>query len=192
MTRNDTFYKILFSIQMVLIPLTMASYLIFPVWSTALFITAILVAKIWMELFKDKENHVHAIINAIGSALVISALTIFFVVEGFVDNIALCVFVVVFNIAANAFRATLFKSAMPEMVNAVDACISLFEYLTLAAFAVVAFIMIETTMLIAEVALFAILLTSIASIAYKTYYVFKTYDVWSKIKNFFAKIFKRR
>lgn len=192
MTRNDTFYKILFAIEVALLPLTMAAYLLLPTWSTAVFIVGILVVKIWMELFKDKENHVHAIIGAIGSALTISTLTIFFTVQGTIESVVLCVFVVVFVVLMNVLKATLFNSLMPEMINAVDACVSLFEYLILAAFVVVSFLVVEITMLIAEVAVFAILLTSIVSVAYKMYYVFKTNDVWSKIKTFFAKIFRRR
>lgn len=191
MTRNDTFYKILFAIQIALLPLTMAAYLLLPTWSTALFITAIVVAKIWMGLFKDKENHVHTIIETIASALIISLLTIFFTAKGFIDSVVLCVFVVVFIVLMNVLKAFLFKSTMPEMVNAVDACVTLFEYFILIAFAVVVLHMVETTVLIVEVATFAILLTSIVSVAYKLYYVFKTYDVWSKIKTFFANIFKR-
>ena len=191
MTRNDTFFKILFAIELALLPLVMAANILLPVWAIGLFITGILVAKIWMELFKNKENHTHTVISAIGNALTISTLAIFFTAQGYIDSVALCVFVVIFAVLANIFKALLFKSNMPEMVDAVDACGVLFEYFVLVALIVVVLRTVETTQLIVNVALFALLLTSLVSAVYKLFYVFRTYDVWTKTKNFFAKIVRR-
>jgi len=192
MTRNDTFYKILFAIQLALLPLTMSAYFLLPVWSIALFVVSIVVVKIWMELFKNKEDRVHALIGGIGNALTISTLVIFFTVQGFIESVALCVFVVIFVVLINFFRVFLFNSAMPEMVDAVDACNNIFDYLTLITLAVVAFRAVNTTIMFVNIALFALLLTAVVSVAYKIYYIFKTYDVWGKIKSFFAKLIKRK
>ena len=192
MTRNDRFFKILFAIEIALLPLVMAAKFLLPTWLIGLFIIGILVAKIWMELFKDKENRIHTIINLIGDTLTISTLTIFFTVQGYIDSIILCVFVVIFVALANLFKALLLKSKMPEMIDAVDACNTLFVYLVLGALIVITLHFIETTQLIVNVALFALLLTSLVSVAYKGYYMFKTYDVWTKIKNMFAKLLRRK
>ena len=53
MTRNDTLFKILFAIEVALLPLTMAAYLLMPTWSVCVFIAAILIAKI---SFSDQFN----------------------------------------------------------------------------------------------------------------------------------------
>ena len=43
MTRNDTFFKILFAIEIALLPLVMAAEIMMPAWSMGLFIVGILV-----------------------------------------------------------------------------------------------------------------------------------------------------
>ena len=90
MTRNDTFFKIMFAIQIALIPLAMASYLLMPKWTVGLFIAGILLAKVWTELFKTKSNRTHKLIIMIGNILTISALVIFFTIYNYI-NIALCI-----------------------------------------------------------------------------------------------------
>lgn len=186
MTRNDTFFKILFAIEIALLPLVMAAEIMMPDWSMGLFIAGILVARIWMELFKNKENRAHIIINSIGSVLTISSLVIFFSVKGFI-NVTLCVFLVIFVVLMNLFKIFLHGKSMPEMIDAVDACFLLFECLTLAGLAII--VLYD---LIVDIALFALLLTSIVSVAYKIFYIFKTYNVWGLIKDTFAKLFRRR
>ena len=192
MTRNDTFYKILFAIEIALLPLTMAFSLLLDPWVAGLCVAGIIVTKIWMELFKDKENMVHSIVGSISSALTVSSLAIFFTIQGIVESVVLCVFAVIFVVLANVLKATLFKSSMPEMINAVDACVSLFEYFILIALVVILFYVSEATILLLEVGIFAILLTTLVSVAYKTFYIIKTYDVWNKTKLFFAKMFRRK
>ena len=186
MTRNDTFFKILFAIEVALLPLVMAADTMMPTWSVGLFIAGVLVAKIWMEIFKNKEDRAHVIINSIGNILTISSLVIFFAVKNYV-NYVLCGFIVVFVILMNLFRILLHGKAMPEMIEAVDTCHVLFECLTVAGLAV-----IVLNSLMADIALFALLLTAIASVIYKIFYVVKTYNVIGLIKDTFAKLFRRR
>ena len=181
MTRNDTLFKILFTLEIGLIPLAMAAYLMFPQWSVGIFVAGILVSKIWIELFKNKEDKTHLILNAIGSALTISSLVIFFTIYNYV-NVVLCVFVVILAILTNIFKVAMFNKSMPEMIEAVDSCFMLFECLALVGFTFVIFYQ-----LIADIALFAILLTACVSVAYKTYLVCRNYGVWGKIRNVFRR-----
>jgi len=74
MTRNDTFFKILFAIEIALLPLVMASYMLMPHWTVGLFIAGILIVKIWLELFKNKDDKVHKIIMLIGNILTVATL----------------------------------------------------------------------------------------------------------------------
>lgn len=183
MTRNDTFFKILFTTELGLIPLTMAIYLLFPNarWIVGLLIAGILIAKIWIELFKNKENRTHMILNAIANALMISSLVIFFTIYDYI-NVVMCVFVVILAILMNVLKILLLNKPMPEMVDAVDSCYMLFECLTLIAFTFVIF-----HQLVAKIALFAILLTAGVSILYKLYYLCRTYSVGTKIRNLFRR-----
>lgn len=181
MTRNDTFFKILFAIELALLPLVMASYILFPTWVVGLFVAGVLIAKIWVELFKNKDNKSHIIINSIGNVLTISSLVIFFTVYEYI-NVTLCVFVVILSVLMNLLKVVMFEKAMPEMVDAVDTCFMLFECLTLASLSFVVFYQLVT-----NIALFALLLTAIVSVAYKLYFLCRTYDVWGKIKSLFRR-----
>ena len=186
MTRNDTFFKILFAIEIALVPLVMAAYILMPSWSVGLFVAGVLVSKIWIELFKNKEDRIHVLINLIGNVLTICPLVIFFTAQGYI-NVVLCVFIVIFAVLVNVFKPVLFGSVMPEMVDAVDACYMLFECLTLIGLGLIALYS-----LVADIALFALLLTAVVSVAYKIYYVIRNYNIIGSIKNLFAKLFRRR
>ena len=181
MTRNDTFFKILFAIELALLPLVMASYILLPSWTVGLFIAGVLVVKIWMELFKNKQDKTHLIINAIASTLTVSSLVIFFTVFNYI-NVVLCVFIVIFAVLMNTLQLILKDRHLPEMIDAVDSCYRLFECLLLIGLAIVIFYD-----LIADIALFALLLTSIVSVLYKAFYLFRYYGVVDKIRNLFRR-----
>lgn len=181
MTRNDTFFKILFAIEVALIPLAMSAYFLMPQWSVGLFVAGVLIAKIWLELFKNKENKTHILINAIGNVLTISSFVIFFTIYNYI-NVALCVFVVILAVLMNVLRVTMFETSMPETIEAVDSCYMLFECLTLASFTFVMF-----SQLVANIALFAIILTSVVSVCYKVFYLCKYNGLLDKVKNLFRR-----
>lgn len=181
MTRNDTFFKILFAIEIALLPLSMASYLLMPKWTVGIFIAGILLAKIWIELFKNKDNKSHLIINAIGNVLTISSLVIFFAIYEYV-NLVVCIMVVVFAVLSNLFKVLLNDKAMPELIQAVDSCYVLFECLTMVGLTFVIF-----NSLITNIGLFALVLTAIVSVAYKVFYSIKYYDVFGKLKEMFKR-----
>ena len=181
MTRNDTFVKILFAIQIALLPMSMAAYLLLPAWSIGLFIAGVLVAKIWFELFKNKDDRNHNIISAIASAATISSLVIFFTVENYV-NVVVCVFVVILAVLTNILKVVLFGSSMPELIDAVDSCFMLFECLMIAALTFIVFYQLVT-----NIALFALLLTSAVSVAYKIYHIMRFNGGWDKIRSLFRR-----
>lgn len=186
MTRNDTFFKILFAIEIALLPLVMASYILMPTWSVGLFVAAVLVVKVWLELFKNKEDNAHRIIMAIGDTLTVTSLVIFFTINNYI-NVVLCVFVVILAIIMNLLKVFLYEKHLPEMIDAVDVCFMLFECLLLVGLSFVIF-----STLVSNIALFALLLTSGVSVAYKVYYLIRNYDVITTVKTFFAKLFRRR
>lgn len=181
MTRNDTFFKILFAIEIALIPLVMAAYILMPEWTVGVFIAGILVAKIWLELFKNKQNVVHARIMAIGNILTISSLVIFFTIYNYI-NLAICIVVVALVVLMNVFKLALRQDLMPEMIDAVDSCYTLFECLTMIVLAFVTFYVLTT-----NIALFALVLTSGVSVLYKLYFVLRHKGGLDKIKNLFRR-----
>ena len=180
MTRNDTFFKILFAIEIALIPLAMASYLLMPKWTVGLFIAGLLVAKIWVELFKSKSNKMHKLLVAIGNILTIASLVIFFTIYNYI-HLAMCIVVVVLVVLMNVFKLIV-SDVMPEMIDAVDSCYMLFECLTLGTLAFVVFYQLAT-----NIALFALILTAIVSVAYRLYYLMRYKGGMDKIKGLFRR-----
>ncbi|MBE5741261.1 MAG: hypothetical protein E7351_01865 [Clostridiales bacterium] len=181
MTRNDYFFKILFAIEIALLPMVIFSYILLPSWTVGLFIAGVLVAKIWLELFKEKERFSHAVIMAIGNILTISTLTILFTVYQYI-NIVLCVFVMIFVVLMNLLKIAMFHIHLVDTIYAVDYCYMLFECLAL-----VAMIFIVVNTLATNIALIAILMTAVVSVVYKVYYAIRYMGVLSGIKELFRK-----
>lgn len=181
MTRNDTFFKFLFAIEIALIPLVMAAYILMPEWTVGIFIAGILVAKIWLELFKNKQNSLHLKILAVGNILTISSLVIFFTVYNYI-NLPMCIIAVSLVVLMNVLKIALNKELMPEMIDAVDSCYTLFECLTLIVLAFVTFYVLTTT-----IAVFALILTSGVSVLYKIYFMLRHKGGFDKIKNLFRR-----
>ena len=185
MTRNDTFFKILFAIEIALLPLVMASYILMPTWSVGLFVAAVLISKVWLEIFKNKEDKAHLIINSIGNTLVVASLVIFFTIHNYI-SVALCVAVVILTVLTNLLKVLMNETTLPEMIDAVDVCYMLFECLLLVGLTFIIF-----SQLVSNIALFALLLTAGVSVAYKLYHLVRYNDVISKTKTFFANLFAK-
>jgi len=181
MTRNDTFFKCLFAIELALLPLVMAAYLMLPTWTVGIFIAGVLIVKIWMELFKNKNSRTHNIILTIGNILTICSLVIFFTVYEYI-NLAMCIVVVSFVVLRNLFKLMGQNEVYPEIIDAVDSCYVLFECLTFATLTFVVFYQLAT-----NIALFSLVLTAAVSVAYKIYHIVRYKDVISKIKNLFRR-----
>lgn len=176
MTKNDTFFKILFAIEIALLPMVFFAERLLPEWAVGLFIAGILLAKIWLELFKNKANRVHIIIDSFGSIIVFATLIIFFINSTLITK-PLGIAVLIFVLLMNLLLPALFNHQMPEFVEAVDFCYMLFECFTLLAFTFLTYYA-----LITNIGLFALLLTTAVSVIYKIYYITRRNGIFSKFK----------
>ena len=177
MTRNDMFLKILFAISLALLPMTIFSYLFLPSWAIYLFVAGLLLAKIWIELFKDKYSFAHTIINAINSVAVFATLFIIFYLKD-VINLTLVIIIIIAIVLMQLMKVLLFRHSMPDYVDAIDYCYMLFESLTLIAFIVVLY---DSTFL--TIASYALLITALVSVIYKVYFAFR----YTSLRNIFKK-----
>ena len=180
MTRNNVFFKILFAIELALLPMVIFANLYMPTWSVGLFIAGIIVAKIWLELFNDK-TFVSTLIIAIGNVLVFTVLIILFISTSQI-KLALGVGSLVVIIFVNIFKVTLWNKNISDTIMAVDYCHVLFEILTLIALAILSLFELLT-----NIGLFSLILTGVVSVAYKVFFTFKYTDFVAKVK----KLFKR-
>ena len=166
MTRNTLLFKILFTIELALLPMAIASYLFLAPWATSVFIAGLLLTKIWLHIFNDKTK-LSEIIISIGNILMFTALLILFVANGLI-NVVLGVFVIILVALQNIFRVALYNKVLNDTIEAVDYCYTIFECLALVAFTFLIFFA-----LISNIALFAIVLTSTVAVVYKIYYTLK-------------------
>ena len=180
MTKNNTFFKILFAIELALLPMVIFAEMFLPNWAIGLFIAGVLLAKIWMELFNDK-TFLSSVVIAIGNVLVFGVLLIMFMATKEI-NIVLGVFTMVFLTIMNVLKVCLHSKNINDTILAVEYCYVLFECLTLIGLAIISFFPILTT-----IGMFAILLTSVVSVAYRIFYIFKYTDFVGKLKSLFRR-----
>lgn len=166
-TKNDILYKILFAIELALIPLVIFANIFLPNYGLSLFIAGILLVKIWIELFKDRLSFSHAIIDAIGSVAVFTTLISLLIYNDKV-NIGFGITVIVLIWVYYIINLSMHKKSMPELIDAVE-----FSYMLFECFALVAFALAPYFTTITNISLIAIILTTAVSILYRIYFLFK-------------------
>lgn len=180
MTRNNLLFKILFAIELALLPMVIFAYLFLAPWAMGVFIAGVLLSKIWLHIFNDKTKS-SIVILAIGDILVFSVLLIMFMALGLV-NVAIGVVIIILVSLQSVFKIYLYNKSLNETIEAVDYCYTLFQCLTLAAFTFLTFYA-----LISNIGLFAILLTSAVAVLYKIFYTFKYTNFVANLKNLFRR-----
>lgn len=181
MLKNDMLYKILFAIELALLPLVFFANISLAEnlpWATAIFIGAILVAKFWMEIFKDRNKFTHNIISAIGNIIVFSVLIIFFIATERL-NMLLGVFAIFFIIAFEVISTLMHKYTFASLITSFDYCHMMFGFVVL-----LGMCLITVSTITLNVGVIAMLLTGIVSVGYKVYYAFRYTD--------FLKFFKHK
>ena len=180
MTSNNLLFKILFAIELALLPMVIFAYLFLAPWAMGVFIGGILLAKIWLHIFNYKTK-ASTIIISVGNVLVFAVLLILFMATNLI-SVALGVVVLILAVLQNLFKVTLYGKALNETIEAVDCCFTLFECLSLAAFTFLSFYA-----LVSNIGLFAMILTSVVAVAYKTFYTFKYTNFVTTLKNMFRR-----
>lgn len=181
MSRNDGFFKILFAIEVALIPMVIFAHMFLETWAMSLILGGIVVAKIWREIFKNKESKQHSIISAIASVCEFGVLIIYFITEKLL-LLPLAISAVVVIVLFNLLKVVFANVTMGETIEAVDFCVIIFEILVLVAFAIMNMVDQITT-----ISLWTLVLAGAVSVIYKIFYGFK-YDNWAgKIKSIFRR-----
>ena len=124
--KNNTLFKVLFAIEMALLPLTIFAYLFLPHWAVGLFVAGVLLCKIWREIFKDKFNKTEIIINSVASVITNTTLLAMFMVAGVVSKPVgiIAVIAIALKVCGEVF---MFNKELPEFIDAVSYCFILFE-----------------------------------------------------------------
>ena len=169
MAKNDLLFKIICAIQVALLPVVIAFDLIstFPTWAITIAIVGVLLCKIWAEVFKDKHNLMHKILSSIVTIATFATLLFFLANKALIEMwiaILTTILIILFVVLSVVLRS----KVMPEIIEAIDYCFVLFEILTILAFS---FAFYHITL--ANIGIFALILTTAVSVGYKAYFLVK-------------------
>ncbi len=181
MDKKDLIFKISSSVEVALLPLVFFAKLFMPVWGVSIFVALILAGKIVAEAFKQRQNFVHEIVSCVVSAIVLSTLFAFSLAYGLLTT-WLTIVILVFVWLMIIFKLVGYSWVKPEMVDSVDFCFMMFETATIFGFAFACFYNV-----IFSIAAIAMLFTTICSVGYKVYYLFRYKHLWSRFTSLFKK-----
>lgn len=182
MIKNDRLLKLMFALELAFLPMVFFAKLYLPNFAVGLFILGIAVARIWAQVFMDKTKTSHVLINSIGDIAVFTTLFVFFAIYSELNKVVLILDIIMVVLMDMCF-IFLRKKHLPETILAADLCFFLFEGLALIALTFA----LDFTF-VASVGLFAILLTALFSLGYKSYFIFR----YCGVLDFFKRIFQRR
>ncbi len=186
MTRDDLIFKILFAIQLALLPIVILADLYLGSIALTVVLICLLVVKIWQLILKNKHSKQHLIILNLGDILMFLVILILFAVKGYLNVVAV-VFALVFLVLALILEICLYGRTMPDSIEAIDYCLMLFI-----CFALLSLSFVKFYSNLSMISLYTIILTAGATSIYKIYYVVRYTDCLYSIKNFFVKLFKRK
>ena len=182
MAKNDTFFKILFAIELALLPLIIYAHNFIDVtWGLPLFVVALFVCRVWVEIFKDRQNFKSQLINSIGAVITFAFVMIFYACTTDISTV-IVVLSIVAIVLVHTLKLALFNKTMPEFIDAVSFSFIIFECLSLL---LVAFI--HKAEFLANIGLISILIAGVVIILYKIYYAFRYTYLWSNIKKLFRR-----
>ncbi len=165
--KKDVYLKILFAIELALLPLTIFAKIYMPSWAISVFVAIILICKIFRELFKDKQEKSNLIICSIANIATALTLLILFMNLGYLSKLV-GIITIIAIVTEIACEYIMFYNTLPEFVESVAYCNIMFQCLVLLA---MTFAYANSTIL--TVACIACTLTSAVFIVYTVVYLVK-------------------
>lgn len=127
---KDLIYKILFAIEVALLPMLISAHILMPRACEIVFLTIIIVAKLCMILLKDQANHIHIYLDALGNVIVFGFTLMTFAFYGYL-NIWLAVGASILVVLEELARVFFFYKHNKQYIDALNFAIEMFMYLTL-------------------------------------------------------------
>lgn len=176
--KNDKLIKVLFSLQIAVLPLVVFGKIVIDLWLSKLFILLLLIAKLWQFLLSEKFNKEHKLLNTITTYLIISFLMVYYAVLGFVGVgviIPMLIFLLLFLLSV-IFGKFFIRN---ELTNTIDICVYIFAFIT-----VVFYGISSAVFVVGLVSAYATTLACVISVGIKLFHFIKikTYKI-GKLKN---------
>lgn len=183
MINKDITFKVLFAVELALLPMLFFVNLYFEEWSICLIVGLIFATRVAIEFVANNKDLLTFVLKQVSDIVVFTVVAIFFLTAEPIANVALAVIAIICVFLRCLLLIALRNAVLPDIIQAFDHCSLLFF---LASILALSFETFYATLSI--VAFIALILTSIASIGYKIYFMFK----FHYIQNFFTKLFKRK
>lgn len=176
--KNDKLVKLLFALQIAVLPLVVFGKIVLEFWLSQLFILLLLVTNLWQFLLSEKYNKEHKLLNSTSTFLIVTFLMVFYGVLGFVK---IGIIIPMLTLLLLFLLSIVFKKYFPrnELSNAVDICVYIFAYISVVFFGIV-----PAVHVVGLVGAFGTMLACVLSLSIKLFCFIKikTYKV-GKLKN---------
>lgn len=163
LNKKDFLFKIMFAIEIAMLPMIIASKLMFPDWVMYGVITVLLLAKLSMIVLKNPAENIHIYLDSVGNAVVLSFCLIASCCYGYI-NVALVAVACPLFILQEVAKVYFFFKPNNQMVEGLNFANELFMFISIAALLVVS---INTMVLMVSV--IALIIASATIIAVQGY-----------------------
>lgn len=163
LNKKDFLFKIMFAIEIAMLPMIIASKLSFPDWVMYSVITVLLVAKLAMIILKNPAENLHIYLDAIGNAVVLCFCLITFCCYGYI-HVGLVAVACSLFVLQEVAKVYFFFKPNNQMVEGLNFANELFMFITIASLLVVS---INTMVL--QVSVIALIIASALIIGIQGY-----------------------
>lgn len=183
MAKNDSFFKLLFAIELALLPLVICASIVdfMPKVAISLFVVAIAICRIWMSTFKDTKDRSHIIINAVGDIAVFVTLFVLFICLDLLI-VPLAIVALVLMVVAGLLEIGVHQGYKSEIISIIQLCHNVVQCSLLVALSFVMYSNIATIIFMSALALSSVLL-----IIFRVIYLFRYTDFVKNIKKRFSR-----
>lgn len=165
--KKNTFFKIMFALEMAILPLVVFAKLFLPIWAVGLFVACVLLCKVWREIFRDRHSKFESIVSAIANfATSLVLLSLFMTMD--ILNKPVGILAIILISLTSVCEILMFEQPLPEFVDSVAYCAVLFECLMLFAMTFA-----YAYSLILTICCIACILTGVVYVGYTLYYLVK-------------------
>ena len=161
--KKDIIFKLLFAIEIALLPLILASHYIFPDWIMGIFVSVLLLAKIAIIIIKNPANVKQLYLDAIGNVIVIDFLLISYACLNYIPVVLTVLGAVLFSLE-ETLKVYFYYKPNNDFVSALNFTVEMFMFVTLSA---LMFVTINLATI--KVAVIALIISSSLLVAIQTY-----------------------
>lgn len=169
---KDFIFKILFSLEVCLLPMIISAKILMPDWTMAIFVGVIILVRLVMIFFKMPANYKHIILDGVGNVIVLTFALITYCCYAYI-SVPLTVLTCVFFALEEIIKVYFYYKPNSQLVEALIFSVEMFNFVVLASLTLVEFT--TTTLTVGAIALTiaTVALCIIQGYNFFYFYVFK-------------------